>query len=133
MSRENVDLVRRFYEEGLFDQDPEWLLELATPDITYVNPEYAIEPGVRRGPEAVVRAMRGFAELWVESRHELHELFDAGDLVVAEVTWYTRTRESDTELVQEEAHTWAIRDGLVASFEWGTDLSAALRSAGLSP
>ena len=133
MSQENIALVRRFYEEGLFDQDPEWLLELATPDIEYVNPSYAVEPGVRRGPEAVVRAMRGFAEVWEESRHELHELFDGGDVVVASVSWYTRTRVSDTELLQEEAHTWVIRDGRVARFEWGTNLDAALRAAGLRP
>ena len=133
MSRENVGLVRRFYEEGLFDQDPGWLLEFAAPDIEYVNPPYAVEPGVRRGPEAVVRAMRGFAEVWEESRHELHELFDGGDIVVAAVSWYTRTRVSDAELLQEEAHTWVIRDGRVARFEWGTDLDAALGAAGLRP
>src|SRR5215204_1109428 len=31
MSQENVQLVRHFYEDGLIDRDPEWLLELATP------------------------------------------------------------------------------------------------------
>jgi hypothetical protein len=62
MSRENVDVVRRIYADGLIDRDPEWLLDLATPDIEYVNPPNAVEPGVRRGPAAVVRAMRGFAE-----------------------------------------------------------------------
>ena len=52
MSQENVELVQRLYEAGLFDQDPaEWLPELATPDIEYVNPPDAVEPGVRRGPE----------------------------------------------------------------------------------
>lgn len=133
MSRENIGLVRRFYEEGLFDQDPGWLLGYAAPDIEYVNPPYAVEPGVRRGPEAVVRAMRSFSEVWRESRHELHELFDGGDIVVAAVSWHTRTQVSDAELVQEEAHTWVIRDGRVARFEWGTDLNGALRAAGLSP
>ena len=132
MSRENVELVRRLYEAGLIDQDPaEWLPELASPDIEYVNPPHAVEPGVRRGPEAVVRAMRGFSEVWMDSRHELHELFDGGEIVVAAVSWYTRTRGSDAELVQEEAHTWTIRDGRIAGFEWGTDLNGALRSAGL--
>ena len=38
MSQENVEIVRRIYDEGLIDRDPEWLLELATPDIEYVNP-----------------------------------------------------------------------------------------------
>src|SRR5512132_2719161 len=55
MSQENVEVVRRIYEEGLLDRDPEWLVELATPDIEYVNPPYAVEPGVRRGLVAVAK------------------------------------------------------------------------------
>jgi len=132
VSRENVDLVRRLYETGLIDQDPaEWLHELATPDIEYVNPPYAVEPGVRHGPENVVAAMQGFSEVWRGSRHQLHELFDGGDVVVAAVSWYTLSRGSETELVQEEAHTWTIREGRIARFEWGQNLNSALRAAGL--
>ena len=132
MSEEHVEIVRRIYDEGLIDQDPEkWLLELATPEVEYVNPPYAVEPGVRRGPDAVVRAMRGFAEVWENSRHELHELFDGGDVVVASVSWYTRSRGSESELVQEEAHTWGLRTGRITRFEWGQDLGTALRAAGL--
>lgn len=132
MSQENVEVVRRIYDEGLIDRDPaEWLLELATPDIEYVNPSYAVESGVRRGPAEVVRAMRAFAEVWESSRHVLHELFDCGDSVVAAVSWYTRSRGSDSELVQEEAHTCGLRKGGITRFEWGKDLGTALEAAGL--
>ena len=132
MSQENVKIVRRIYDDGLIDRDPDWLLELATPDIEYVNPPYAVEPGVRCGPVEVVRAMRGFAEVWETSRHELHELFDCGDVVIATVTWYTRSRGSEIELVQEEAHSWSLRKGRIARFEWGLDLGTALEAAGMS-
>lgn len=132
MSQENLDVVRRIYADGLIDQDPEWLLDLATPDIEYVNPPNAVEPGVRRGPAEVVRAMRGFAQPWRDSRHELHELFDCGDAVVAGVTWYTRSHGSEMELTQDEAHTWTLRAGRIARFEWGQDLARALQAAGLS-
>ena len=131
MSQENVELVRHLYEDGLFDRDPEALLELAAPEIEYVNPPYAVEPGVRRGPAAVAQAMRGFAEVWEESRHELHELFDCGDIVVASVSWHTRGRRSERELVNEEAHSWTLRDGRILRFEWGQDLAKALAAAGL--
>ena len=132
MSQENVQVIRRIYDEGLIDRDPQrWLLELATPDIEYVNPPYAVEPGVRRGPVEVVRAMRAFGEVWEMSRHELHELFDCGDIVVAAVSWYTRNRGSQSELVQEEAHSWSLREGRIARFEWGKDLVRALEAAGL--
>ena len=131
MSQENVEIVRRIYDEGLIDQDPDdWLIGLATPDIEYVNPPHAIEPGVRRGPAAVARAMRAFGEVWEGSRHELHELFDCGDIVVAAVSWHTRSRGSASELVQEEAHSWSLRKGRIARFEWGQDVEAALEAGG---
>ena len=132
MSRENVKLVRHLYESGLFDRDPEELLELATPDVEYVNPPYAVEPGVRHGVVAVGQAMRRFAEPWEESRHELRELYDRGDAVVASVSWHIRNRGSETELVNEEAHTWTLREGRIARFEWGQDLGTALEKAGAS-
>jgi hypothetical protein len=47
-TRENVELVRRIYEEGLFDRQPERLLDLATPDIECVNPPSP--PSVRSAP-----------------------------------------------------------------------------------
>src|SRR6188472_329271 len=131
MSQENVEIERRIYDEGLIDRDPEWLLELATPDIEYVNPKYAVEPGVRRGPAEVAQAMRRFAEPWEDSRHELRKLYDGGDTVVAAVSWHIRGRRSDRELVNQEAHTWTLRGGMIARFEWGQDLVKALEAAGL--
>ena len=98
----------------------------------YVNPPYAVEPGVRRGRAAVAQAMRRFAEVWEESRHELHELYECGDVVVAAVSWHIRSRGSQRELVNEEAHTWTLEEGRIARFEWGQDLGKALAAAGLS-
>ncbi|MGE5746115.1 MAG: nuclear transport factor 2 family protein [Solirubrobacterales bacterium] len=130
MSVENVEIVRHIYESGRIDRDPEELLKLATSDVEYVNPPYAVEPGVRRGPVAVAQAMRRFAEPWEESRHELRELYDCGDVVVAAVDWHIRGRGSERELVNEEAHTWTLDEGRIARFEWGQDLSKALEAAG---
>jgi ketosteroid isomerase-like protein len=132
MSQENVELVRRIYLDGLFDRDPERVVhEFATPDIEYVNPPEAVEPGIRRGAAEVVQALQNSSELFDSARHELHELFDGGDAVVAAVSFLTRSRRSGIELVQEEAHTWTLRDGRVMRFEWGRDLGAALEAAGL--
>jgi ketosteroid isomerase-like protein len=130
MSEANVEIVRHLYESGLIDRDPEELLKLAIPDVEYVNPPYAVESGVRRGLVAVARAMRRFAEPWEESRHELRELYDCGDVVVAAVRWHIRGRGSERELVNEEAHTWTLHEGRIARFEWGQDLSKALEAAG---
>ncbi|MEO7198368.1 MAG: hypothetical protein ABIZ50_07830 [Solirubrobacterales bacterium] len=66
------------------------------------------------------------------TRNELHELFDAGDAIVASVSFRARNRGSESEVVQEEAHTWTLRDGRITRFEWGRDLGSALEAAGLS-
>jgi ketosteroid isomerase-like protein len=130
VSQHNVEIVRHVYESGLIDRDPDELLKLATPDVEYVNPPYAVEPGVRRGLAAVAQAMRRFAEVWEESRHELQELYDCGDAVVAAVSWHIRSRESENELVNQEAHTWTLHEGRITRFEWGQDLGKALEAAG---
>jgi len=130
MSHANVEIVRHLYESGMFDRDPEELLELATPDVEYVNPPYAVEPGVRRGLVEVAQAMRRFAEVWDTSRHELRELYDCGDAVVADVHWHIRGRGSEREFVNREAHTWTLREGRIARFEWGQNLETALEAEG---
>jgi ketosteroid isomerase-like protein len=132
MSRENVEIVRRIYAEGLIDQDPERLLELVTPDIEFVNPPEAVEPGIRRGRAEVAQAMRSAHESFDSYRHELRELFDCGYAVVTVVSFHARGRGSESEVVQEEVHTWTLRDGRLARFEWGRDLKTALEAVGLS-
>jgi ketosteroid isomerase-like protein len=132
MSEANVEIVRRIYEEGLIHQDPERLVaELATPDIEYVNPPYAVEPGIRRGPAEVARALRRAHELFASPRYVIDQLFDCGDTVVAALRFYAQGRGSESEAVQEEVHSWTLRDGRIARFEWGRDRAKALEAAGL--
>ena len=50
MSRENVELVRRLYD--VWEKDGFGVVPaLMDPEIEYVNPPYAVEPGTRRGYE----------------------------------------------------------------------------------
>jgi ketosteroid isomerase-like protein len=131
VSRENVEIVRRIYAEEWFDRDPQRIVnELSTPDVEFVNPPDAVEPGIRRGRADVVRALQHSSEVFDLRRHELQELFDCGDTVVAAVRFHARVRGTENELVQEEAHTWTLRDGRIARFEWGRDLGTALEAAG---
>jgi ketosteroid isomerase-like protein len=132
MSEENVEMVRRIYAEGLIDRDPERLLdEFATPDTEFVNPPEAVEPGIRRGRVEVAQALRSAHESFDSYRHELRDLFDCGDAVVAAVSFHARGRGSESEVVQEEVHTWTLRERRIVRFEWGRDLEKALEAAGL--
>ena len=79
----NVEVVRRIYEDGLFDLDHERLLALTAPEVEYVNPPEAIDPGIRRGKAEVAQGLRNISGHFDEPHHELRELYDAGDAVVA--------------------------------------------------
>jgi ketosteroid isomerase-like protein len=131
MPEENVEIVRRIYEEGLIDRDPKrFIADFAAPEIEYVNPPEAVDPGIRRGRTEVNLALRRARQSSASSRHELQELFDLGDTVVAAVGRHTGGPSSG--VIQEEAHTWTFRDGKVVRLERGLDLESALEAAGLS-
>jgi ketosteroid isomerase-like protein len=132
MSQENVDTVRRIYEEELLDHHPERLLPLMDPDVEYVNPPEAVEPGTRRGVAEMARAAGNIQAGFEHAQHELRDVIGTGDVIVASVSFVTRGRGSDSEVVQEEAHTWTFRDGRIVRFEWGRNLPAALEAAGIS-
>jgi ketosteroid isomerase-like protein len=132
MSQENMEIVRRIYQDGLLAHGRDEILALATPDVEYVNPPEAVDPGIRRGTAEVARAFRNLSESFDFFRHELHELFDAEDSVVASVSFCTRSGGSETEVTQQEAHTWTFQAGRIARFEWGRNLDRALEAAGLS-
>ena len=130
MSEENVEIVRWIYRDGLIDRDPKRLVDqFATPDIEYVNPPEAVDPGIRRGRAEVRLALRRARQSSASYRHELHELFDLGNTVVAAVSRHAG-RPSSSE-IQEEAHIWTFRDGKVVRFERGRNLKSALEAAGV--
>jgi ketosteroid isomerase-like protein len=126
---EKLEIVRGIYADGLTDRAAEAIRPLLAHDVEYVNPPDAIEPGTRKGIDSVMGAF-GAVGAFGAATSELRELFPAGDAVVAAVTFRARSRGSDIELTQEEAHTWTFRDGKVIRFEWCRDLAAALEAAG---
>jgi ketosteroid isomerase-like protein len=135
MSEENLEIVRRIYTEGLIDRDPKRLVDqFAGPEIEYVDPPDDIDSGSRHGRTAVMLAMRRSRQSFSEYQHELQELFDAGDTVIAAVSFQaTARRGNKSEAIQrEETHIWAFRDGKIARFENARNLEDALQAVGLS-
>ncbi len=132
MSQENVEVVRRLYEEGALDGNYRLLRAVFDPEVVYVNPPDAVDAGTRRGVDEVVTAVENLGRSFETTENELRDVFDAGEAVVALVSFHARGRDSGAQLVQEEAHTWTFRDERIISFEWGRDLPAALAAVGLS-
>jgi ketosteroid isomerase-like protein len=131
MSPSNAEIVRRLYETRAIDGQHDALREILDPDAVWINPPEAVDPGTRHGATEVLAAVENLAQSFEKAEHRLHELFDAGDAVVAFVTFHARGRDSGVEVTQDEAHTWTFRDGKVVAFEWSRDRRAALEAVGL--
>src|ERR1700676_1594106 len=106
ISNQNVEIVRRAYEEGWVDRDPTRLLALAHDEFRLINPAEAVEPGVRHGREELLDTLTSVGTAFDSATHELREVFDAGDSVVVAVKFRARGRSSGVEVVQDECHTW---------------------------
>jgi ketosteroid isomerase-like protein len=132
VSEKNLDTVRRLYELWNGDEGMLAAMPLFDPEIQYVNPVSAIEPGTRRGIGGMVKALEAVDGSFVDYVHEPERLLEAGDdKVLAYVTFRAHGRDSGALVEKQEQHVWTLSDGKVTCFEWYHDEAAAKRAAGL--
>ena len=130
MSDQNVAIVRAIHEALARGASPA-TIGLLHPDIEYVNPPDAVEPGTRRGIAAYEDALRSMQEALDDVHIEAREIIDAGDQVVVLATFTARGRTSGVQRHHEDGYVWTVRDGKAVSFEWFNDPTKALEAAGL--
>jgi ketosteroid isomerase-like protein len=131
MSSENVELVRELYRRAKAEPDEGFPDELLDPEIEYVNPPDAVEPGVRRGLDAFNAAIGRVTEVY-EAELAPEEFIDAGeDIVVVLLTFVIKGRGSGLERHQPQGHVWTVRDGKAVRFRWFNDKAEALEAAGV--
>lgn len=125
MSEQNMDVVRRIYEAWARGESAR---DFIAPDVEYVNPEYAIEPGTRRGRKsfAVIR------ETYEDFQLQIERMVDAGEEVVVLARYTATGRGSGIPLAGEHGYVWTIRDGLAVRFRWFGSHQEALDAAGVS-
>jgi ketosteroid isomerase-like protein len=135
MSQENVEVVRRFYERwGFYERwagDESGLIELMDPEIVYINPAGAVEPGIRQGRDAFMRAVEKVFEGWETWEMEPEQFTPVGDQVAVVVRYRARGRGSGVEVVGRESALWTLRDGKVVRYAWFHEPDDALEAAGL--
>jgi uncharacterized protein len=129
MSQENVEVVRRI--EATWEREgspvPSGLLD---PEIEWVNPPEAVEPGTRHGIEAFAAAVRTVADAF-EERIEIEEFIDAGERVVILATWCGRGKASGVEVEVRQGYVWTLRGGKAVRYQWFSSAEQALEAAGL--
>ena len=131
MSEENVEIVRSFYRAWARDEVP-GPVELMDPEIEYVNPAGAVEPGTRRGLAAFSSAVEKVFEGWESWQMEPEKFTAEGDQVAVVVSYRARGRGSGVEVEGRESALWTLRDGKVWRYAWFHRPEEALEAAGLS-
>jgi ketosteroid isomerase-like protein len=136
MSQENVEVVRRFFQEVL-SRDPR-LEETWRDAPDYFDPdfEYREDPawpgaGTYRGIPAFRRVVSGYSEAFPAMTLRADELFDAGDRVVVFISFWARG-QSGADAPMRQAGIFSVRQGRVASWQVVFDRAEALKAVGLS-
>jgi uncharacterized protein len=130
MSQENVEIVRRIYASWAPGSSPTES-NLLHPDIQWVNPSYALEPGTRTGIEAFGSITDELDDTVRDFRMDVERCIDSGDRVVVIATMRGRGRSSDVQIENRHSAVWTIRDGKAVRFQWFNEPDEALEAAGL--
>jgi len=129
MSEQNVEVVRQIYAawaRGEFDGPT----ELLDPEIEYVNPADAVEPGIRRGLPEFRGAIERLFEGWATWEMEPERFEGLEDRVAVVVRYRARGRTSGVEIAGRESVLWTLRNAKVVRYEWFGQETAALEALG---
>jgi ketosteroid isomerase-like protein len=143
MSHENVELVRRAYEDGgpvvlplslddqravvdrLFRDCCDEQLEIRMPA------DYPEGEEILRGREGMTQLFAMLRDTWTEFRFEPQRFIDAGQRVVVLVRVVAKGGASGLATERRTAHVWSVRRGRLASIQIYRDRAVGLEAVGL--
>jgi uncharacterized protein len=131
MSQGNVELVRQIYASWGPGSSPADS-NLLHPDIEWVNPSDALEPGTRTGIEAFTSITDELDDTIRDFRMEVERYIDAGDRVVVIATMRGYGGTSGIEIQRRHGSVWTIRECRAVRFQWFYEPNEALEAVGLS-
>ncbi|MEA2313722.1 MAG: uncharacterized protein QOI03_414 [Solirubrobacteraceae bacterium] len=131
MSSENVELVRRAYEQ--FAETRRFVAETATPDFVWDMSHFHGWPErqVYEGIEGAETFLSDWAAAWDDWELDLEASHDAGEKVVVFVRQRGRSKTAGMPVDMSFAQVWTIRDGKQARMEMYSDRNEALEAVGL--
>jgi ketosteroid isomerase-like protein len=130
MSQENLEIVRRIYEEITVRREfpPEWFDQACITDFTDVAPGGSLHRGVEAANAAIAPYFGTFANFHVAVEQIV---YSDRDRVVAAIRDGGQIGDSATEITSRYFHAWTFRDGKVVRLSSHTDEAAARRAVGL--
>ena len=130
---EQLRVLDALYRAWGVGTPPSEVLPYLHPEFEWVNPDYAVEPGVRYGPEGWFGAMQSADEAFESMERDVHDRIEIGDRVLCLLTFRARTRGAGAQHEVPEQHLWTFRDGKVSRLQWFHDEAEAREAAGLQP
>ena len=129
MSRENVEVARRWYEAWNAG-DLAAIGELLDPDVVVHHVEGWPEPGPSVGREAALRLVEQLREAWEgDTLDPVGDFIDSGDKVIVRDVWHGTGRGPEADL--EFTRVFTFRKGRMRSMEIFWDHDEALEAVGL--
>jgi ketosteroid isomerase-like protein len=123
---ETVEALLAAYRRG----DVEAMLDLNHPDGEWVNPDYAIEPGTRRGREEIRRAIERIFEFFETVEVESMERTPDGRILVV-IRVRSRGMGGGPGIEALTGTLYTVRDGLLVRYEWFLSPEEARDAAGM--
>ena len=105
---------------------------LLTEDAEWVNPDDAVEPGIRRGADSFLEAVKSVFEGWGESIFEIDTVTERGEDVIALGQLRTRGRTTGIEATSPHGEIWTFESGRVARLRWFNTHKETIAAAGLA-
>jgi ketosteroid isomerase-like protein len=132
MSQQNVEVVQKLFE-AITRGDIEGALRYVRPDGEWVNPDYAMESGTRRGVSGVRTALTALRDSFTELRFDISEMVDIEDRVLVTGTFSGVGRTSDAAFgPQTFGSVVTLAGGQIRRYQWYLDAEEAREAAGLS-
>jgi uncharacterized protein len=129
VSRENVEIVERFFEHWNETGEPPWAH--IDPDAVFEIDPGSFVGGTYRGHEGIRELLRLTDEVFAEFRYQVNELIDAGDSVIVLGRIYARGVQSGATGTQHGALLFRCRDGRIVAYRSYLRREEALEAAGL--
>lgn len=131
MSKENLEIVRRFYAD-FNSRGVAAVHDHYHPAIEWHDVAEFPDTQIHEGLEAAARALQAYVDLGGEIEVQVEEMRDLGDEVFVIWRYEGRGTASGVPLENTLFHLWLVKEGKLVRLRQFLDRRAALEAAGLS-
>jgi ketosteroid isomerase-like protein len=127
-------LERRIYDfyDAFGSNDRDRFVEVLAPDVKLINPEYAVDGGIRHGHHGVRAALLGLHDQFHCDRIEVERMEEGPDGLMVVFRMVVSGRTSGAPLDRCFTHVFRFRDDQVVELLWFRTATEGRRAAGLT-